>query len=474
MRVCLYGCGNRCKILLKLIERSNIELVGIVDSNQSRWGEKVGHVVVSSPECLRKDSNTYVCVTFFGENDYEPIWTQLKEDFDVDERKILSFQGLIRIIYNQIICIPTISIDNNKEVQTIFDGSWIFGVGGVESWIETTVCELIRRGKPIKLLTTKEQTKKFVDNEECLIDYSVERSREFNVEDVKKSVDILIENLPCTLVFSRADEVLLAASLIKCCYPEFIRIITVVHGSCDGLVRDVCGYDDVTEKYFCVSNATKNALLNLNVNPEKCELINSPIIYQPIENKYYSLKKTEPIRLGYAGRIVTFHKRADLLLDLIELLERWNVNYIFEIAGEGNYVSELLAYIIDNNLTEKIKYLGVLQREEVFKFWETKDISINVSDSEGRPFSNIEAMLCGAVPVVTATKGILDDVEDGITGYVVNIGDINSMANKINYLADNRFLLKKIGKAAQDSMLEKTDIEKYVEIWNQTLMSKGC
>jgi glycosyltransferase involved in cell wall biosynthesis len=124
------------------------------------------------------------------------------------------------------------------------------------------------------------------------------------------------------------------------------------------------------------------------------------------------------------------------------------------------------------NLSSKVNYLGLLDRKQISDFWKDKDISINVSDSEGRPISNIEAMLCGAVPVVTRTSGILDDVENGVTGYVVPLGDMDKMAEVIAYFDKNREMLKIIGGKAQDSMKKKNDINAYVNRWNEILDGK--
>ena len=73
------------------------------------------------------------------------------------------------------------------------------------------------------------------------------------------------------------------------------------------------------------------------------------------------------------------------------------------------------------------------------------------------------------VPVVTSTAVILDDVINGVTGYTVDIGDMDSMACVIGFLAENRNIIKEIGKKAQESMRMKTDTQAYVKRWNEIL-----
>lgn len=79
-------------------------------------------------------------------------------------------------------------------------------------------------------------------------------------------------------------------------------------------------------------------------------------------------------------------------------------------------------------------------------FWQRQDVALNVSDNEGRPIANMEAMLNGAVPVVTETMGVLEDVHDGENGFMVPICDYVGMADKIEYLEKIVLFFPKWGK----------------------------
>ena len=469
MHLSLYGSGHRCEILLDIIKETDILIDKIIDSNPVKWGSIINGYTVESPESLRDCGDSFICVTFFGENDYEPIWDELENDYGIKRERILPFNDVIKRIYLKQIDIPMFSVKKGMGRKTIFAGAWNFEIGGVETWIGETVARLALCDKEVYVLSKHDQIELPVNRKDCLIEYCIEDSCGFSKESAQKTVEKLIGLCPCTIICSRVDEVLLAAYLIKQKNPESIRIIMAVHGACDGMVRDIFSYDEAIEKYVCVSNATKNGLLRIGTKREKCEVINTPIKYCMESERTYSEEEDRPLCLGYVGRIEVFHKRADLLIKLIQCLEKNKVNYSFEIAGEGGFLSALSSFIEKNHLSGKVKYLGVLNREEVFEFWQRKDVAINVSDSEGRPVSNIEAMLCGAVPVVTATPGILEDVENGVTGFTVNIGDYEAMANVIVNLDENRKMLRMIGEKARERMREKTDVEAYVGHWNEIL-----
>ncbi len=471
MQICMYGAGNRCKILLRLIQNTtlNIEVICVVDSDSRCWGKQIAGVEIQSPERLRKLEDTYVCVTFFGEKDAEPIWGELEYAYGIAPARILSFHELITHIFKHDYRIPEYGIELGEEKKTIFAASWNLQLGGVESWIMDSVDMLTNRGKDVYVIAGKERLANSKVDERYIIDYQIADSCQFQRITVDKAVHVLLKHLPCVIVCSRADEIMLAAYLLHQKYPGLLKIVCVIHGNCDGIVRDMIAYSSDVEKYLCVSMETVSAVKKNGVKSDVVELALPPMNNVFFEEREYSVNPNMPLRLGYAGRLEVAQKRADLLLDLISILEKESANYTFEIVGAGSYEGKIMEYISHNELEQKVIFRGQISRDEMMEFWADKDIAINVSDSEGRPIANEEAMLCGAVPVVTATKGILTDVIDGETGFLIEIGNMRAMADRIIDLATNRALVSDVGKAARTSMVRKVDPIRYYQQWNQIM-----
>lgn len=467
MKMYIYGGGHRCKILLSLAERTRIEIAGIIDSDERKWGTKIGNVEIYSPKRLFEQKDFYICVSFYGELDYEPIWDELVEKYGIDKQKILSFHDVLLKMFENIEISQVDDEIKNKSWNHIFAFAWKFNLGGVETWAKDTVDVLTCDDKNMVVLSDKAQ---FAEDTKCkIIDYFLEKPCEFKKNHIMEAINIIMNQLPCTIVCSRDDEVTIAATLIKRKYPDLIRIIMVVHGACDGMIRDMYSYDKYVDYYACVSTATKEHLMKLGTEDDKCIII-PPVITNYLHcSKTYTIDNEEPLRLGYVGRLEVFHKRADLLIELIKDLEKLELNYNFEIAGKGTYVSTLLDFIRDNNLGSKVFYRGLIEHDDIMDFWHDKDISLNVSDSEGRPISNLEAMICGVIPVVTATEGILEDVEDGVTGYLIKIGDHMTMAKKIAEIDRNRHILNELGSNAQKIIKEKVSSKQYVGAWLKIL-----
>ena len=87
----------------------------------------------------------------------------------------------------------------------------------------------------------------------------------------------------------------------------------------------------------------------------------------------------------------------------------------------------------------------------------------------------LEAMAQGMIPLVTRTKSGVDGViEDGKNGFVVPIGDMKAIAEKIKFLASHSEKIQKIGRNAYITS-KKYSIDSYAEkfenILNKTLQS---
>ena len=474
MRLYLYGSGNRCKTLLEIIRKTDIEVVGIIDSDSKRWRDFIGDYEIMPPSQLNCYSDEYVCVTFFGEKDYEPVWDELMKTYLIPREMLLSYHDVVIGIYSKLIKIPKPSCSIGLLRNTIFDGAWEFGIGGVEAWLNDTIKNLSGHIDNLVFFTKEKQFNGDAYSKVEISDFCLKDSCNFKYDDIENSINHLMSYLPCTVVCSRVDEIMLAAYLIHSIYPDYLELITVVHGACDGMIRDVAAYCEGTKKYICVSKTIKKMMQCRGVENAKLMQITAPVNVDDNIQRTYSMDCSKPIRIGYAGRIEVFHKRSDLLIELINKLEQLEVNYVFEIVGEGSFSSQLKEYIHSNDLEGKVLYSGAISRGKILDFWYDKDISINVSDSEGRPISNIEAMCCGAVPVVTSTAGIIEDVQDGTTGFVVEVGDMEHMASVIKNLDKNRILLKEVGERARDYMIKEANAELYIAKWKEILSPDGC
>lgn len=461
----LYGSGNRCKILLRILKNAGYHVCGILDTNSDKWDTNIERIEVQNPDILYKKKDVYVCVTFYSSLIDDPIWRRLETKYHIEQSYILTLHNILYDIY-----IRKFTGMREPHIKTrqvvLFDATWGLGLGGVETWLKDIIGYFQRyQNGDVYLLTKRNQEKVPNEVEERIIELYFENSSQFFEEDIYNGIEFIKQHAPCTLVFSRVNELLLAACICKKNFPNLFKIIMVDHGLCDGMTKDILSYKDAIDYYVCVGSGIRQTLIKEGIAKEKTAVMTIPVKVQKKMKRSYSINNNTPIQLGYAGRLEVFQKRMDILIDLIMELERRKVHYCFNLAGKGNFEQNIREFVKENGLGSRVTLYGQIENEKIVDFWKAQDIAINVSDHEGRPISNMEAMVYGAVPVVTDTVGIRDDVENGVNGYIVPINDYHSMADKIEYLDKHREILPIFGKSAQTDMREKMNIDEYMKFW---------
>ena len=252
-----------------------------------------------------------------------------------------------------------------------------------------------------------------------------------------------------------------------------IKVISVIHNSHESVYREYMEFKECSDLYIGVSLDIKNDMVQKGILSEKMYTMTCPFPCEKILSRNYS-SIGNPICIGYAGRMDGMEhsqKRMDLLLKLLEVLEKRNVNYKFEFAGDGEVRHDMEKFVHSNNLDKRVVFLGKLKCREIAAFWKKQDICVNMADYEGRSLSIIEAMGNGVVPVVTATSGVREDISDGINGYIIPLGQYQIMADRIEYLAQHKDQLVKMGKLAHDGIYPKSLMEPHLNFW-ETILSK--
>ena len=129
---------------------------------------------------------------------------------------------------------------------------------------------------------------------------------------------------------------------------------------------------------------------------------------------------------------------------VVELYPDWKL----KIYGQGNRKDELQGLIERENLTTNIKLCGVTHNP----FLEMKKAKIFVLSSFYEGFPNVlcEAMHAGLPCISTKCEcGPSELITDGENGFLVDIGDIATMSEKMSLLIDDEELRNRLGRAAE-------------------------
>ena len=145
------------------------------------------------------------------------------------------------------------------------------------------------------------------------------------------------------------------------------------------------------------------------------------------------------------GRLGDYLKGFDLLIESFALLK--NENWQLHIAGGDENGQELKDLAVRLGVLDRIKFLGKVQ--DIDKVYASAGIYVIPSRSEGFPNALAEAMGAGCCCVAfDFIAGPRDIIQDGISGIIVENGNVQKMAKAIEELIQNPQRRFELGKEA--------------------------
>lgn len=450
--VVLFGAGVYAKKYKALLEYLRMDFDCFTDNDSSKWGTMLYGKPVISPKELANFSECQIIISSTHEI---AIREQLAE-MGLSEH-IVGLNDLYELCEQQMNEFGDDHIVIHHQDAVIVDMYEGIGWGGSELWAANLAYGLQKAGKKAILLGGTEQAE-LGERYEALVERISEQGT------IMHMVDLFEENLPCAFVNNFAGCAFMAAIIVKKKYPKLMRIISVVHNDNKSLFDAHMMLKEYVDKVFCVSSQIRSHMQAIY------EFDNSKYYFkeQPIEidsewNREWNTM--QPLRIGYAARLVKQQKRADLLVNLLSELEQRKINYVFRIAGEGECSVLLSKYIANNKLEDKVHLLGRLPKENMNQFWNEQDIFVNVSEYEGTSLSMLEAMSFGCVPVTTDVSGAREFIEEGRNGYICAIGDMTTIVDCIEDLATDRAKLKRYGMVCHKLIQERCNPDQYINYW---------
>jgi glycosyltransferase involved in cell wall biosynthesis len=86
------------------------------------------------------------------------------------------------------------------------------------------------------------------------------------------------------------------------------------------------------------------------------------------------------------------------------------------------------------------------------------DALISTSEYEGFGLTLVEGMACGLPVLAMRVGGVVDLVEDGVTGHLVPSGDVAAHADRVVELAADPALARSMGAAGRERVLDRFSV----------------
>lgn len=169
-----------------------------------------------------------------------------------------------------------------------------------------------------------------------------------------------------------------------------------------------------------------------------------------------------PLRVLSVGRL-HWKKGYDFALGAVRSLIDRGVRCEYRIVGEGEGRDAVVFTIHDLELTDAVTLLGAVPTEEVQEQLSWSDVFLHAATSEGFCYAVTEAQaMC--VPVVTSdADGLGENVEDGVTGFVVPRRDTAALTDALMRMARDPGLRERMGTAGRERVLTVFDLKRQLD-----------
>lgn len=205
---------------------------------------------------------------------------------------------------------------------------------------------------------------------------------------------------------------------------------------------------NAADKIIAVSNDSKKDIMKCyNVPEDKIE-----VIYNGIDLNQYKKTGVNVARKKYGidGRYILFVGRISRQKGIIHLIDA--VKYLPQDVKVVLCASSPDTEEIKIEMEEKVKlYPNIIwidkmvTKEEIIELYSNAEVFVCPSIYEPFGIINLEAMACNTPVVASATGGIKEVVVDGETGFLVEPGNPEDLAEHIKKLLDDRGLAATFG-----------------------------
>lgn len=235
-----------------------------------------------------------------------------------------------------------------------------------------------------------------------------------------------------------------------------IPFITTLHGTDITLMGSDKSFAPVVA--FSINNSDGVTAVSQHLKKQTCELLKIrkeiEVIYNFIDFSRFSRTNKEHFRMAIApaGERILVHtsnfrkvKRMDDVIQTFAIVLKQMPAKLL-LVGDGPERPRLERMCRDMGIYEHVRFLG--KQDAIEEILAIADLFVIPSENESFGLAALEAMAC-EVPVISSNAGGLPEVNiHGVTGFLSDVGDVQSMAANALMLLQNHDMLMQFRKNA--------------------------
>lgn len=189
------------------------------------------------------------------------------------------------------------------------------------------------------------------------------------------------------------------------------------------------------------------------ISPGKIHVQRLGVKIPPTVARIPKLETTSPETLLLAVGRLDEVKNHSFLVQACYLLREWGMKFRCIVAGEGPERGKLQFLIEELALSDIVTLPGHQSRDELSKLYESADLVVLTSHSEGIPLVLMEAMAREKVVLAPAITGIPELVIDGKTGFLYRPGSLEEFVWRAHQICSSLSALDTMRQAARRQVI---------------------
>ena len=238
-----------------------------------------------------------------------------------------------------------------------------------------------------------------------------------------------------------------------------------------------------TDRLVAVGPEVRDDLVELGVAPpEKFSVIRLGI---DLESRVLTVDRRAEFRhlfgipedrfvVGWIGRMTAIKRVPDILAAFKALRDR-GVEATLCLVGDGPDRDAIEQLASDLGIVRDVLLVGY--QRDVAPYYAFFDALLLPSANEGTPVVAIEALAAERPVVATRVGGVPDVVDDGESGFLVEVGDIEALAGRLEQLARDPELRARLGRTGRKRVVPRYRVERLVddidELYRELLTARG-
>ena len=163
----------------------------------------------------------------------------------------------------------------------------------------------------------------------------------------------------------------------------------------------------------------------------------------------------EAFNFGAVGRVSAV-KGLEYALEAMDRLDP-GIKVVLNIIGTGPLVDSLRASSQARGLSDRVRFLGF--KDNVYDYLAHLDTLLMPSIHEGLPYTILEALSLGTPILASRTGGLAEILQDRETALLMDVGDVESLAQAMTELSTDRDLAQGLVRAGKKVQREKFTLE---------------